>query len=217
MRSGGNMRPLYQTSKISIRRRLYPQSTQGRSSTISGGTSGCIRVPNSKATPRRFLVRSTALSADQPVPSQKSISTRSRAPISVNSAHLGDVGGRLRSSDRCAPRVGRSCTPGGLARILRAPIRSGRRRRRRIWWRCAAATACGRRAGHGHARASRSVSHCWRIESPTDNALPGVLRAIQTGILFTGDLDVTMRFDFAPWRASCRLQDARDVARFDFR
>jgi hypothetical protein len=62
-------------------------------------------------------------------------------------------------------------------------------------------------------------SHCWRIESATDNALPCVLRAdmIQTGILFTGDLDVTMRFDFVLWRASCRLRDARDVARFDFR
>jgi hypothetical protein len=62
-------------------------------------------------------------------------------------------------------------------------------------------------------------SHCWRIERPTDDDLPRVFRAnvVQTGVLFKGDLDATLRFDFQPWRASCRLQDAHDVERFDFK
>jgi hypothetical protein len=62
-------------------------------------------------------------------------------------------------------------------------------------------------------------SHCWRIESPTGKDLPRLFRAnvVQTGILFKGDLDVTLRFDFEPWRAGCRRQDARDLALFGFR
>jgi hypothetical protein len=63
-------------------------------------------------------------------------------------------------------------------------------------------------------------SHCWQIESAnkTNNNtnLPRVLRAniIQTGILFKDDIDVRLRFDFEPWKASCRLQDARDLTLF---
>jgi hypothetical protein len=66
-------------------------------------------------------------------------------------------------------------------------------------------------------------SHCWQIESAnktSDNTdLPRVLRAniIQTGILFKQDIDVRLRFDFEPWKASCRLQDARDLTLFGFK
>jgi hypothetical protein len=66
-------------------------------------------------------------------------------------------------------------------------------------------------------------SHCWRIESAngidsgTDQ--PRVLRAniIQTGILFKNSVDARLRFDFEPWKASCRLQDARDLTLFGFK
>jgi hypothetical protein len=62
-------------------------------------------------------------------------------------------------------------------------------------------------------------SHCWQIEHANEGALPRVFRAnvVQTGILFDGDLDIRLRFDFEPWRASCRLQDAHDLAIFAFK
>ncbi len=62
-------------------------------------------------------------------------------------------------------------------------------------------------------------SHCWRIENAAAADLPRIFRAnvVQTGILFESDLDATLRFDFAPWRASCRLQDARDLTTFGFK
>ena len=57
-------------------------------------------------------------------------------------------------------------------------------------------------------------SHCWRIEHETDIDPPHILRAniVQTAILFKDNVDVRMRFDFQPWRPSCRFQDGRDVA-----
>jgi hypothetical protein len=57
-------------------------------------------------------------------------------------------------------------------------------------------------------------SHCWRIEHETEIDPPRILRAniVQTAILFKDNADVRMRFDFQPWRPSCRFQDARDVA-----
>jgi hypothetical protein len=66
-------------------------------------------------------------------------------------------------------------------------------------------------------------SHCWRIESAngidsgTDQ--PRVLRAniIQTGILFKNNVDARLRFDFEPWKASCRLQDGSDLTLFGFK
>jgi hypothetical protein len=62
-------------------------------------------------------------------------------------------------------------------------------------------------------------SHCWHIKSPTAVNLPRIFRAnvVQTGVLFKGDVDVRLRFDFEPWRTSCRLQDARDLALFGFK
>jgi hypothetical protein len=66
-------------------------------------------------------------------------------------------------------------------------------------------------------------SHCWEVEGANstngNTDRPRVLRAniVQTGILFKDNVDVRLRFDFEPWRASCRLQDARDLALFGFK
>jgi hypothetical protein len=62
-------------------------------------------------------------------------------------------------------------------------------------------------------------SHCWQIENAATSDLPRIFRAnlVQTGILFEGDLDATLRFDFEPWRASCRLRDAQDLTLFAFK
>ena len=62
-------------------------------------------------------------------------------------------------------------------------------------------------------------SHCWRIENGSDFVAPRIFRAniIQTGVLFKDSVDVRLRFEFEPWRASCRLQDARDLKLFEFR
>jgi hypothetical protein len=62
-------------------------------------------------------------------------------------------------------------------------------------------------------------SHCWRAEALAGKDLPRILRAnvVQTGILFEHDLDVRLRFDFEPWRADCRRQDARDLKLFGFK
>ena len=62
-------------------------------------------------------------------------------------------------------------------------------------------------------------SHCWQIGNAGNGAQPQVLRAniIQTGILFKDSADVQLRFDFEPWRASCRLQDARDLTLLGFK
>jgi HAMP domain-containing protein len=61
-------------------------------------------------------------------------------------------------------------------------------------------------------------SHCWRIDNAADTEPPVLFRAniIQTGVLFKDSVDVSIRFDFEPWRASCRLQDARDLTSFAF-
>jgi hypothetical protein len=66
-------------------------------------------------------------------------------------------------------------------------------------------------------------SHCWQIEDANNTnkstVLPRVLRAniVQTGILFKDNVDARLRFDFEPWRASCRLQDAKDLTLFAFK
>jgi hypothetical protein len=61
-------------------------------------------------------------------------------------------------------------------------------------------------------------SHCWEIEGSTGTDRP-LFRAniVQTGLLFKDEADIRLRFDFEPWRASCRLQDARDLRQFDFK
>src|SRR5262249_29570588 len=62
-------------------------------------------------------------------------------------------------------------------------------------------------------------SHCWRIEEVNHGDSPRIVRAniVQTGILFADTVDLTLRFDFEPWRTSCRFEDARDLSRFDFK
>jgi hypothetical protein len=62
-------------------------------------------------------------------------------------------------------------------------------------------------------------SHCWQIENADDRDPPLIVRAnvVQTGILFKDKVDVRLRFDFEPWRASCRLRDARDLALLGFK
>jgi hypothetical protein len=62
-------------------------------------------------------------------------------------------------------------------------------------------------------------SHCWQIENAGNGDPPRIVRAnvVQTGILFKDKADVRLRFDFEPWRASCRLQDARDLTLLGFK
>jgi hypothetical protein len=62
-------------------------------------------------------------------------------------------------------------------------------------------------------------SHCWQIEDSTSVEPPRLLRAniVQTAVLFKDKVDIRLRFDFEPWRASCRFQDAHDLALFDFK
>jgi hypothetical protein len=62
-------------------------------------------------------------------------------------------------------------------------------------------------------------SHCWRLEDSGSVEPPRVLRAnvVQTGVLFKNKADIRLRFDFEPWRTSCRFEDARDLALFDFK
>jgi hypothetical protein len=62
-------------------------------------------------------------------------------------------------------------------------------------------------------------SHCWRIENGNGGDAPRIFRAniVQTGILFKDAVNVTLRFDFEPWRPSCRFEDARDLSRFGFK
>jgi hypothetical protein len=62
-------------------------------------------------------------------------------------------------------------------------------------------------------------SHCWRMETANGADSPRILRAnvVQTGILFKDNVDARLRFDFEPWRTSCRFRDARDLALFGFK
>jgi hypothetical protein len=59
-------------------------------------------------------------------------------------------------------------------------------------------------------------SHCWKLENTNAISAPRILRAniVQTGIFFKDNVDIRLRFDFEPWKASCRLQDASDLKRF---
>ena len=62
-------------------------------------------------------------------------------------------------------------------------------------------------------------SHCWQIEDGKSADFPRIFRAniVQTGILFKDSIDLRLRFEFEPWRASCRLEDARDLSLFGFK
>jgi hypothetical protein len=62
-------------------------------------------------------------------------------------------------------------------------------------------------------------SHCWQIDNSRYSVAPRIFRAniIQTGILFKDEVDVTLHFNFNPWSASCRLQDASDLSQFGFK
>jgi hypothetical protein len=62
-------------------------------------------------------------------------------------------------------------------------------------------------------------SHCWRIENASKSDVPRIFRAnvIQTGILFKDAVDFKLRFDFEPWKSTCRLEDARDISLFGFK
>jgi hypothetical protein len=62
-------------------------------------------------------------------------------------------------------------------------------------------------------------SHCWRVENANASDLPRIFRAniVQTAILFKDGVDFDLRFDFEPWKSTCRLEDARDISRFEFK
>jgi hypothetical protein len=62
-------------------------------------------------------------------------------------------------------------------------------------------------------------SHCWQIEEGKNTDFPRIFRAniVQTGILFKDSIDIRLRFVFEPWKTSCRLQDAGDLAQFGFK
>jgi hypothetical protein len=62
-------------------------------------------------------------------------------------------------------------------------------------------------------------SHCWRIDNGGGGDPPRILRAniVQTGLLFNDTVAATLRFEFQPWRSSCRLEDVRDLAAFGFK
>ena len=62
-------------------------------------------------------------------------------------------------------------------------------------------------------------SHCWQIEEGKNTDFPRIFRAniVQTGILFKDSIDIRLRFAFEPWKTSCRLQDAGDLAQFGFK
>jgi hypothetical protein len=59
-------------------------------------------------------------------------------------------------------------------------------------------------------------SHCWRIDPGPDTEAPRLFRAnvVQTGILFKDKVDVRLRFDFEPWKTSCRFRDGEDLSQF---
>ena len=64
-------------------------------------------------------------------------------------------------------------------------------------------------------------SHCWEVavENSSDPVPPRLFRAniVQTAVLFQNSVDAKLRFDFEPWKASCRFQDARDLTLFAFK
>jgi hypothetical protein len=59
-------------------------------------------------------------------------------------------------------------------------------------------------------------SHCWQVTTGTDAQPPRLFRAnvVQTGVLFKDKVDVRLRFDFEPWRTSCRFRDGDDLVQF---
>jgi hypothetical protein len=62
-------------------------------------------------------------------------------------------------------------------------------------------------------------SHCWQIDDTANTDPPRIVRVniVQTGILFKDNVDARLRFEFEPWKAACRLQDARDATLFGFK
>lgn len=63
-------------------------------------------------------------------------------------------------------------------------------------------------------------SHCLDVEMVRDGVAPIMLfraNLLQAGILFSGDLDVVLRYFTGPFHNSgCRLEDARDIERLNF-
>jgi hypothetical protein len=59
-------------------------------------------------------------------------------------------------------------------------------------------------------------SHCWRPQAATNAQLPRLVRAnvVQTGVMFKDNVDVRLRFEFEPWRTSCRFRDGDDLVQF---
>jgi hypothetical protein len=59
-------------------------------------------------------------------------------------------------------------------------------------------------------------SHCWQMATGTGAQPPRLFRAnvVQTGVLFKGKVDIRLRFDFEPWRTSCRFRDGDDLVQF---
>ena len=62
-------------------------------------------------------------------------------------------------------------------------------------------------------------SHCWEIESSGDDPPPRIVRAniVQMGILFKNHADARLRFNFQPWSAACRFEDASDLDLLGFK
>src|SRR5262245_33214363 len=61
-------------------------------------------------------------------------------------------------------------------------------------------------------------SNCWQIE--TSSGTPAhIVRAniVQTGVVFENEVDARLRFNFEPWNASCRFQDARDLSQLELK
>jgi hypothetical protein len=61
-------------------------------------------------------------------------------------------------------------------------------------------------------------SNCWEVETRSDTPAR-IVRAniVQTGVLFKDEVDARLRFNFEPWNASCRFQDARDLSQLDLK
>ncbi len=58
-------------------------------------------------------------------------------------------------------------------------------------------------------------SHCWRVSGPrAATAWVQRVNVVQTGIVFSGDLDARLTFEFQPWNGRCRKQDVVDMEQF---
>jgi hypothetical protein len=61
-------------------------------------------------------------------------------------------------------------------------------------------------------------SNCWEIETSSGRSAH-IVRAniVQTGVVFKNEVDARLRFNFEPWNASCRFQDARDLSQLELK